>query len=143
MRANGATLPGPHTVNRGLLPGWHDENSPRRCEYLPLLPSALAAQPQRRHSTAANNGRLRGSWRLLLLGDDSPTQHLVSLNGRPQETETIAMAADTGTSGTKLRRKSYRKPPYYIRRQNAAIIASTMGKRVHSSWKYAEISYAE
>ena len=32
-------------------------------------------------STAAGDGLLRGPWRLLLLGDGSPTRHLESLTG--------------------------------------------------------------
>lgn len=37
---------------------------------------------------------LSGPWRLLLLGDGSPTRHLQSLTGLPVEVEVIAMAAD-------------------------------------------------
>lgn len=45
-------------------------------------------------STAAGDGLLSGPWRLLLLGDGSPTRHLESLSGRPVEIELIAMAPD-------------------------------------------------
>ena len=37
---------------------------------------------------------LSGPWRLLLLGDGSPTRHLESLTGVPVEIELIAMAAE-------------------------------------------------
>ncbi|MFO7629316.1 MAG: chorismate lyase [Prochlorococcaceae cyanobacterium] len=37
---------------------------------------------------------LSGPWRLLLLGDGSPTRHLELLTGLPLEVELIAMAAD-------------------------------------------------
>ena len=37
---------------------------------------------------------LSGPWRLLLLGDGSPTRHLQSLTGLPVEVEVIAMADD-------------------------------------------------
>ena len=39
-------------------------------------------------------GRLTGPWRLLLLGDGSPTRHLESLTGDPVEIELIAMAPE-------------------------------------------------
>ena len=38
---------------------------------------------------------LSGPWRLLLLGDGSPTRHLESLSGEPVEIELIAMAPET------------------------------------------------
>ena len=38
---------------------------------------------------------LSGPWRLLLLGDGSPTRHLESLSGQPVEIELIAMAPET------------------------------------------------
>ncbi len=37
---------------------------------------------------------LSGSWRLLLLGDGSPTRHLQTLSGLPVEIDLIAMAAE-------------------------------------------------
>jgi len=60
----------------------------------PLLPS-----PKPRwqlnlsdRSTAAGDWRLSSPWRLLLLGDDSPTYHLESPRSQPVEIELIAMA---------------------------------------------------
>lgn len=50
-------------------------------------------------STAAGDELLSGPWRLLLLGDGSPTRHLESLSGQPVEIELIAMAADQPGSG--------------------------------------------
>jgi chorismate-pyruvate lyase len=43
---------------------------------------------------AADAPALSGPWRLLLLGDGSPTRHLQSLTGLPVEVEVIAMAPD-------------------------------------------------
>ena len=45
-------------------------------------------------STAAGDQRLSGPWRLLLLGDGSPTRHLESLSGLPVGIELIAMAPE-------------------------------------------------
>lgn len=45
-------------------------------------------------STAPGDRRLSGPWRLLLLGDGSPTRHLESLTGDPVEIELIAMAPE-------------------------------------------------
>jgi chorismate-pyruvate lyase len=42
---------------------------------------------------------LSGPWRLLLLGDGSPTRHLQSLTGLEVTVDVIAMAADPGASG--------------------------------------------
>ncbi len=45
----------------------------------------------------ARAGReLSGAWKLMLLGDGSPTRHLQLLTGDPVEVELIAMAPDTG-----------------------------------------------
>jgi chorismate-pyruvate lyase len=44
---------------------------------------------------SAVSPRLSGPWRLLLLGDGSPTRHLQSLTGIEVTVEVIAMAADT------------------------------------------------
>jgi chorismate-pyruvate lyase len=41
---------------------------------------------------------LSGPWRLLLLGDGSPTRHLESLSGQPVEIELIAMAPETAAA---------------------------------------------
>ena len=46
-----------------------------------------------------DGGRLSGPWRLLLLGDGSPTRHLQSLTGLEVEVEVIAMEADDPFSG--------------------------------------------
>ena len=66
--------------------------------------SALLPSPQPRWqlnlsdgSTAAGDELLTGPWRLLLLGDGSPTRHLESLSGKPVEIELIAMADDQAT----------------------------------------------
>ena len=41
---------------------------------------------------------LSGAWRLMLLGDGSPTRHFQLLTGDPVDIELIAMAADDATS---------------------------------------------
>ena len=50
--------------------------------------AGLSGQPD------ADSGSLSGPWRLLLLGDGSPTRHLQSLTGLEVEVEVIAMEAD-------------------------------------------------
>jgi chorismate--pyruvate lyase len=50
-------------------------------------------------STATGDGLLSGPWRLLLLGDGSPTRHLESLTGKPVEIELIAMAPEPAGPG--------------------------------------------
>ena len=46
---------------------------------------------------AAEAGReLSGPWKLMLLGDGSPTRHLQLLTGQPLEVELIAMAPESG-----------------------------------------------
>ena len=43
-----------------------------------------------------NPGDLPGPWRLMLLGDGSPTRHLRLLTGHPVSVELVAMAAEPG-----------------------------------------------
>lgn len=50
--------------------------------------AGLSGQPD------GDSGSLSGPWRLLLLGDGSPTRHLQSLTGLEVEVEVIAMEAD-------------------------------------------------
>jgi chorismate--pyruvate lyase len=50
--------------------------------------------------TASADRHLSGPWRLLLLGDGSPTRHLESLSGLPVEIELIAMAAEASADGS-------------------------------------------
>ncbi len=63
-------------------------------------PAALWPSPQPLWQASAEevvsavSPRLSGSWRLLLLGDGSPTRHLQSLTGLEVEVEVIAMAPD-------------------------------------------------
>ncbi len=71
-----------------------------------LATTSLSPSPQPRWqlnlsdgSTSAGDELLSGPWRLLLLGDGSPTRHLESLSGQPVEIELIAMAADAPTGG--------------------------------------------
>lgn len=66
-----------------------------------LPPTALRPSPQALwqapFQTVANGSAgqpLSGPWRLLLLGDGSPTRHLELLSGHPVEIELIGMAPD-------------------------------------------------
>lgn len=59
----------------------------------PLLPSprSLWQAPVADVLEASAGNQLRGPWKLLLLGDGSPTRHLELLTGHPVEVEVIAM----------------------------------------------------
>ena len=61
-----------------------------------LLPSpeALWQAPFQTVVSGSAGARLSGAWRVLLLGDGSPTRHLELLSGIPVEVELIAMASD-------------------------------------------------
>ena len=66
-----------------------------------LQPAALLGSPttlwQAPFQTVASGSAgfaLNGAWRLLLLGDGSPTRHLELLSGLPLEVDVIAMAAE-------------------------------------------------
>jgi chorismate-pyruvate lyase len=61
----------------------------------PLWPSPEPIWQAQAEAVAAGEApALSGPWRLLLLGDGSPTRHLQSLTGLAVEVEVIAMAAD-------------------------------------------------
>jgi chorismate-pyruvate lyase len=64
----------------------------------PLIPSprALWQAPLAEVVEARAGQELSGAWKLLLLGDGSPTRHLQLLSGEPVEVELIAMAPDHG-----------------------------------------------
>ena len=57
-------------------------------------PPPLESWGQDRLLASALATRLSAPWRLLLLGDGSPTRHLESLTGDPVEIELIAMAPE-------------------------------------------------
>lgn len=65
---------------------------------------------------AADAPILSGPWRLLLLGDGSPTRHLQSLTGIAVEVVVIAMAADTDPAGEAPAEVQELEPPL-LRRQ--------------------------
>lgn len=66
---------------------------------------------------AASAGRqLSGAWKLMLLGDGSPTRHLQLLTGLPLEVELIAMAPDRGDDPLIPREVAELVPPL-LRRQ--------------------------
>jgi chorismate-pyruvate lyase len=60
----------------------------------PLWQASSAAVAAGQAAEPAELQPLSGPWRLLLLGDGSPTRHLQSLTGLPVEVEVIAMAPD-------------------------------------------------
>ena len=63
-----------------------------------LLPSPapLWQAPVAEVMAARAGQELSGAWKLLLLGDGSPTRHLQLLTGQPLEVELIAMAPEPG-----------------------------------------------
>ena len=65
---------------------------------------------------SAVSPRLSGPWRLLLLGDGSPTRHLQSLTGLPVEVEVICMAPDPDPGAEAPREIAELDPPL-LRRQ--------------------------
>jgi chorismate lyase len=59
-------------------------------------PRVIWQAPFQRVASGLAGQPLSGPWRLLLLGDGSPTRHLELLSGSPVEVELIAMGADPG-----------------------------------------------
>lgn len=65
------------------------------CGLLPS-PRPLWQAPMAEVLEASAGRQLSGAWKLMLLGDGSPTRHLQLLTGLPLEVELIAMAPDPG-----------------------------------------------
>ena len=59
-------------------------------------PTCLWEAPAASVAAGDDPGELPGPWRLMLLGDGSPTRHLRLLTGHPVAVELIAMAAEAG-----------------------------------------------
>ncbi len=59
-------------------------------------PTCLWEAPAATVAAGDDPGELPGPWRLMLLGDGSPTRHLRLLTGHPVAVELIAMAAEAG-----------------------------------------------
>ena len=59
-------------------------------------PTGLWEAPAATVAAGDDPGELPGPWRLMLLGDGSPTRHLRLLTGHPVAVELIAMAAEAG-----------------------------------------------
>ncbi len=81
----------------------------------PLLPSPtpLWQAPwqdvvEARADLDATAGQLTGPWKLLLLGDGSPTRHLQLLTGQPVQVELIAMAPEPPSRRGRRRRRRWR-----------------------------------
>jgi len=64
-----------------------------------LSPWPLWQAPFAEVHDATAGHQLSGPWKLLLLGDGSPTRHLQLLTGRPVEVELIAMGPDRSAAG--------------------------------------------
>ena len=85
-------------------------------------PSGLWPSPQPLWQASAEevvsavSPRLSGAWRLLLLGDGSPTRHLQSLTGLAVEVEVICMAPDPNPGAEAPREIAELDPPL-LRRQ--------------------------
>lgn len=83
---------------------------------LPLWQAAPEAVAAGISGAPGEGPALNGPWRLLLLGDGSPTRHLQSLTGLPVEVEVIAMAADADPTGEAPLEVEELEPPL-LRRQ--------------------------
>lgn len=83
-----------------------------------LLPSpvALWQAPFAEVREATTGAQLSGAWKLLLLGDGSPTRHLQLLTGLPVEVELIAMAPEPRQASEPPREVAELEPPL-LRRQ--------------------------
>ncbi|MFZ9752535.1 MAG: chorismate lyase [Cyanobium sp.] len=79
-------------------------------------PQPLWQAPMAEVLAASAGGQLSGPWRLMLLGDGSPTRHLQLLTGLPLEVELIAMAPDPGGDPLCPREVQELEPPL-LRRQ--------------------------
>jgi chorismate-pyruvate lyase len=80
---------------------------------------------------------LSGPWRLLLLGDGSPTRHLQSLTGVAVDVEVIAMEADADTGHEAPTEVSELEPPL-LRRQVWLRCGSQTLAWAESWWNQAE-----
>jgi chorismate--pyruvate lyase len=79
-------------------------------------PRALWQAPFAEVVEATAGRQLSGAWKLLLLGDGSPTRHLQLLTGRPVEVELIAMAPEpAGQTGAPAEVAELQEP--LLRRQ--------------------------
>ncbi|MFM7087816.1 MAG: chorismate lyase [Cyanobium sp.] len=85
-----------------------------------MLPSPwpLWQAPFAEVQNATAGRQLSGAWKLLLLGDGSPTRHLQLLTGQPLEVELIAMAPDVpGLAGPPAPAEVAELEPPLLRRQ--------------------------
>lgn len=79
-------------------------------------PAALWEAPFTDVVEGSAGRELSGAWKLLLLGDGSPTRHLRLLVGAPLEVELIAMTAETMADGRAPREVAELEEPL-LRRQ--------------------------
>ena len=86
---------------------------------------------------AGDPSPLSGPWRLLLLGDGSPTRHLQSLTGVAVDVEVIAMEADADTGHEAPTEVSELEPPL-LRRQVWLRCGSQTLAWAESWWNQAE-----
>ena len=87
--------------------------------------------------SAGDPSPLSGPWRLLLLGDGSPTRHLQSLTGVAVDVEVIAMEADADTGHEAPTEVSELEPPL-LRRQVWLRCGSQTLAWAESWWNQAE-----
>jgi len=113
--------------------------SPSSLAAHPLLPSPRSLwQAPAAEVVSARAGRsLSGAWKLLLLGDGSPTRHLQLLTGAPVEVELIAMAPDSGEDPLTPDEVAELAPPLLRRQVWLACGGLTLGW-AESWWNQAE-----
>jgi chorismate--pyruvate lyase len=107
-------------------------------------PGGLRPSPRFLWQTPAGDGievlatlKLTGPWRLMLLGDGSPTRHLQLLTGIPVEVELIAMAAEPGGTPGAPAEVAHLKPPL-LRRQVWLVCGQQTLGWAESWWNQAE-----
>jgi chorismate--pyruvate lyase len=81
-----------------------------------VSPPALWQAPVAEVIAARAGRQLAGPWKLLLLGDGSPTRHLQLLTGEPVEVEVIAMEPESGLDERTPAEVAELEPPL-LRRQ--------------------------
>ena len=90
-------------------------------------PQAIWQAPVAEVLGASAGRQLSGAWKLMLLGDGSPTRHLQLLTGQPLEVELIAMAPDPGDDPLIPREVVELAPPLLRRQVWLACGGETLG----------------
>jgi chorismate-pyruvate lyase len=100
-------------------------------------PTPLWQAPLKDVVEARAGQELSGAWKLLLLGDGSPTRHLQLLTGDPVEVELIAMAPDSEADGLPPAEVAELNPPLLRRQVWLRCGRQTLGW-AESWWNLAE-----